>query len=83
MYKHSKFGIHSCISPSCPVKTKEFPVIYRDLLYFFPSGQEREAFCERPFHLSRSESMPMNINYCSKLFVLGRPKCGKTTLCKR
>lgn len=43
-YKQSKFGRHSPISPSCPVKTREYAVLYRERIYYLSDADEQKDF---------------------------------------
>ncbi|CAG9329088.1 unnamed protein product [Blepharisma stoltei] len=60
----------------------EFPVLYRDRIYFPNSIEEQKSFIETPLAFSKIEAAPWDIHnrpYCA---IIGNPLTGKTALAK-
>lgn len=66
-----------------PLKSrgKIFPIIYRNYLYFVGGENEKAKFLDDPIKYTFHE--PHHPNIPLRLSVIGPPKSGKTTLCKR
>ena len=81
-YKQSKFGRCSPISLSNPVKSRDFAVLYRERIYYPADADERKMLMEEPSKYVKDHSMPLDIDYCPKICLLGLMKSGKTELAK-
>lgn len=58
----SKFGVNSPISPSNPIKVKDYAVLYRERIYYLSDEDEREAFLLEPSKFTKGvESIPLDI----------------------
>ena len=83
VYKHSKYGTNSLISISSPSKTKRYTVLYRERLYFLSNAEEQQRFLKEPSKFTQQvQTVPLDISVKPKVFVLGLPKSGKSTVCK-
>ena len=82
-YKHSKFGANSSLSLSNPAKSKKIAVVYRERLYFFSNQEEQQKFLKQPSKYTQEvRPIPLDVTIKPRVFVLGLPKSGKSTLCK-
>lgn len=82
-YKHSKFGVNSSLSLSNPAKSKKIAAVYRERLYFFSNQEEQQKFLKQPSKYTQEVSpIPLDVTIKPRVFVLGLPKSGKSTLCK-
>jgi len=80
--RRSKFGKYSPVSlREC--RTNDFALVYRDKLYYTTSEDERELFLSKPEEYAKGDTTPLEVNYKSNCIVLGPPKSGKSSLCKR
>lgn len=83
IYKHSKYGLNSPLDLSNPAKNKANAVLYRERLYFLTNNDQQQRFLKEPSKFTTSvETVPLDINIKPRVFILGLPKSGKTTLCK-
>lgn len=83
IYKHSKYGINSPLSLSQPTKTKRNAVLYRERIYFLSNADEQQQFLKEPSKFVQSaETIPLDISIKPRVFILGLPKSGKTTVSK-
>lgn len=83
IYKHSKYGLNSPLDLSNPAKNKSNAVLYRERLYFLTNNDQQQRFLKEPSKFTTSvETVPLDINIKPRVFILGLPKSGKTTLCK-
>ena len=81
IYKHSKFGLNSPLELSNPTKTKKFTALYRERLYFLANEDQRLRFLKEPSKYAlNNETVPLDLNIKPRLFIIGYPKSGKTTL---
>ena len=84
IYRHSKYGQNSPLDLSNPAKTKANAVLYRERLYFLTDKDQQQRFLKEPSRYTTSvETVPLDINIKPRVFILGLPKSGKTTLCKQ
>ena len=81
VYRKSRFDR---VSPSDRFTQKrEFPVLYRNRIYYAKSQEEQEKIGRHPLqNLHRHESVPSDISYLPSIFVIGMGKTGKTALAK-
>lgn len=83
-YRQSKFGRHSPISPSNPVKVRDCAVLYRERVYYLADSDEQKAFLLQPSKYTKGvESIPLDVLVKPRVLVLGLPKSGKSDLCQR
>jgi len=81
-YRQSKFGRHSPLSPSNPVKTRDHAVLYRERIYYLADSDEQKAFLLQPSKYTKGvESIPLDVQVKPRVLVLGLPKSGKSDLC--
>jgi adenylate/nucleoside-diphosphate kinase len=81
IYKLSKYGLNSPLSLSQPAKTKRHSVLYRERLYFLTNAEEQQRFLKEPSKFTQQiETIPLDINLKPRVFVLGLPKSGKSTV---
>lgn len=84
VYRQSKFGINSPVCESNPSKTKKSAVLYRDKIYFLANAEEQDQFLKEPSRFTKNVfPTPQDVCIKPKVFVLGLPKTGKSTLCKK
>lgn len=63
-----------------------YPAVHRNCVYYFSSDSNRKEFIEQPsLFLKEHNSIlsPLTPPPRLAIFVVGPPKAGKTTLCKR
>lgn len=83
IYKHSKFGEHSPLNLGNPIKTKKHTVLYRERLYFLSNDEEQQQFLKEPSKYTQQvETIPLDIRIRPRIFILGLPKSGRSTLAK-
>jgi adenylate/nucleoside-diphosphate kinase len=83
VYKPSKFGYNSAVYQSNPFKTSEHSLIYRDRLFYFSNEEEKLKFSLEPFNYAKEDALPLDVNFTTKVFILGPPKSGKSTMAQR
>lgn len=81
-YKHSKFGQHSPMALANPLKTKNHAVLYRERIYFLSDAVQQQSFLKEPSKhvFFGEETVPLDIQIKPKIFVVGPPLSGKTSL---
>jgi hypothetical protein len=83
-YKQSKFGRLSPISPSCPIKSRDHAVLYRERIYYLSDEDEQKDFLMQPSKYTKGvESIPLDVQVKPKVVILGLPKSGKSDLAGR
>ncbi len=80
IYKHSKFGLNCPVNMNNPRKTKRHAVLYRERIYFPGSDEARSCFMKEPSKYTCQETVPLDLNYKPKIFLLGLPKSGQSTI---
>ncbi|KAJ3282849.1 adenylate kinase [Borealophlyctis nickersoniae] len=81
---YSRFGQYCPVAvkkTSCVTKTTclgRVPVVYRDHIYFLQNKTNRDEFLQNTLEYVNQPSLPPTLP--PTLFVLGRPKSGKTSL---
>lgn len=69
---------------SNPVKSRKYPVLYRERIYYPADEQERETFMrEISKYALNTPSVPLDIQTVPRISVLGFQRSGKSTLCKQ
>lgn len=86
LLKKSKAKI-SCFGNLCPVTpefpiSQDFPVLFRDRIYYPGSTIDQEKFVTNPWPYLTSETNPKDVDLRALCAVLGGPCCGKSTLSK-
>jgi adenylate/nucleoside-diphosphate kinase len=61
---------------------KPFPLIYKDRLYYLKDEEERDYVMRNPKSLQQNQSIPRDVKFTPILFVIGKPKTGKSTLAR-
>ena len=84
--KKSKAQV-SCFGNICPVTpelpiSKEYPVLFRDRIYYPGSITDQEKFAANPWLYLSTDVNPRDADLRIICAVLGGPCCGKSTLCK-
>ena len=83
-YKQSKFGRHSPITPSNPVKSRDHAVLYRERIYYLSDSDEQKDFVMQPSKYTKGvESIPLDVQVKPKVCIIGLPKSGKSDLSQR
>ena len=83
LFSLSKYGYKSLFDNARPDVTKDFPLLYRDQLYFFYTQDEKEKFMATPDIYCRNKAVPKDVWLKPVCYVLGTPSCGKSTSCER
>lgn len=76
------FQFQSPTRPDSLQISKEFPVLYRDRVYFPNSSDAQKEFIENPLKYAKEESAPWDVSNKPFCAVIGNPLTGKTTLAK-
>lgn len=79
-YQKSKYGAQNALQLELLPKQENFPLIYRNKIFYFDNERERAKVQEEPKKWLTNESAPHDLNFVPKIFVCGLPKTGKTTL---
>ena len=62
IYKQSKFGLNSPITPTNPVKSRDYAVLYRERIYYLSDADEQQQFLLEPSkYTKRIEPIPLDI----------------------
>jgi YHS domain-containing protein len=80
-----RLSLYKNYSPLCPerlVRKTNYPVIYRDRIYYFSSEEEKQKFIAEPLNYRSGKEFPLDINNSKKIFIIGNLKSGKTTISK-
>lgn len=83
LYTLSKYGYRSLFDIARPDMTKNFPLLYRDQLYFFGDADEKAEFMKTPDVYCKRPSVPKDVYLKPVCFVLGTPSCGKSSACEK
>jgi len=83
-HKQSKFGRNSPLSISNPVKSRQYAALYRERIYYLSDAEEQRQFMAEPARYTKAvDAVPLDVQNVPQVCVLGLPRSGKTTLCKR
>lgn len=90
VYKLSSYGKYSPISPEKLLPTTQYPLLYRDRIYFFNTEEERNLFQESPLTYRTGKEFPLDCCPASSfingtrniVYVIGVPRSGKSTIAK-
>lgn len=82
VFRMSAYQNFSPINPHKLVKKTNFPVIYRDKIYYFNNLDEKEQFCAEPLNYRTGNEFPVDIDTKKLVFVIGNLKTGKSTIAK-
>ena len=63
-------------------KSLQFPVLYRDRLYYAESQEKQDKIMNQPIKQLCTRSVPLDVSYVPAVIVIGLAKTGKTTLSK-
>ena len=80
--KRSRYGYNNAIDPSVFWIKKSYPIIYEDRIYFFENEALRNKAKEEPLKWLRTPTIPIDINYKPRVFIIGKAKSGKSSLAK-
>lgn len=61
---------------------RDFPLIYRNRVYYFQSSEERDKVANLPLHYLKASTVPTDVIIKPVIFVVGKPKSGKSTIAK-
>ncbi|EGR31735.1 hypothetical protein IMG5_103090 [Ichthyophthirius multifiliis] len=81
-YRKSRFGEKNPLSLLEIPKIKDFPLLYRDRIYYFHSEEEVLKASKEPLKYIKNNCFPKDVNIKPIVFVIGKPKTGKSTLSK-
>jgi len=57
-------------------------LIYKDRIYYLNDEEERDYVMRNPKSLNQNQAIPKDVKFTPILFIIGKPKTGKTTLAK-
>lgn len=84
--KSAALSIYKYTSPLTPgilPVVREFPVLYRNHVYFMKDEKERDEFIKTPLlYTQQVASAPWDLKPVPQCVVLGPPRSGKTELAK-
>ena len=84
VYKKGKYMDGNIVTPWAIPKKKEIGLAYRNRIFFCKDEEERNAIKENlREHLAKLLPAPKDTRITTKVFVIGKPKSGKTTLAKK
>jgi adenylate/nucleoside-diphosphate kinase len=63
-------------------RCREYPLIYRNRIYYFQSRTELEMVKMEPLKYLVNKTFPIDINIKPSVFVIGKSHSGKSSLCK-
>jgi adenylate/nucleoside-diphosphate kinase len=61
---------------------KPFPLIYKDRIYYLKDEEERDYVIRNPKSLYQNQAIPKDVKFTPILFIIGKPKSGKSTLAR-
>ncbi len=85
IYKLGAYKDFSPINPNKLIKAVDYPLVYRDRLYFFNSLEERNLFVEEPLKYRTGKEFPLDVaKTCLNniIYVVGNLQTGKSSISK-
>eukprot|EP00828_Plagiopyla_frontata_P023696 TRINITY_DN3029_c0_g1_i10.p1 TRINITY_DN3029_c0_g1~~TRINITY_DN3029_c0_g1_i10.p1 ORF type:complete len:1472 (-),score=263.93 TRINITY_DN3029_c0_g1_i10:1139-5554(-) len=83
VYKKSIYGDCNALNTSILPIEKRFAVHYRERIYYFANEEERRIAMNQPLqYINKIETMPLDISYAPRIFIIGLPKSGKSSVAK-
>lgn len=83
IYSLGAYKDYSPINPEKLTKSCDYPLIYRDRLYFFNSIEERNLFAEEPLKYRTGREFPLDVsNSCLNniIYIIGNLQSGKSSV---
>ncbi len=83
IFKLSAYKDYSPLNPEKLVKSCDYPLIYRDRLYFFNTMEERNQFAEEPLKYRTGKEFPLDVtkSCCNTvIYLIGNLQSGKTSI---
>lgn len=82
VFRFSSYNTYSPVNPYKLLPKTQWPVLYRDRLYYFNDLDERKLFIEEPLNHRSGKEFPLDVKLGKLVFSLGKLKSGKTTITK-
>lgn len=81
-YRQSRYGDRNPLTMLNIPHLREYPLVYRNRIYYLNSEEERDMVARLPLHYLRAPSVPTDVLIKPIIFVMGKPKSGKSTIAK-
>ncbi|CAD8103243.1 unnamed protein product [Paramecium sonneborni] len=79
-HKQSKYGNRNAITLQNVPHCRDYPVLYRNRIYYLDNDDQREQVCQRPFKYFYKPTVPNDVQIKPTIFILGKVKSGKTEI---
>lgn len=83
IFRLSAYKDYSPVNPEKLIKSCDYPLVYRDRLYFFNTMEERNLFAEEPLKYRSGKEFPLDVTktcFNSLIYVIGNLQSGKTAI---
>jgi len=83
IYRLGAYKDFSPINPEKLINSADYPLVYRDKLYFFNTLEERNMFAEEPLKYRTGKEFPLDVSKAclnNLIYVIGNLQSGKTTI---
>lgn len=80
--KKSRFHDFNALDLSHLPINHENCFMYRERLYFFEDEEKKKLSAAEPMKFLKSLEIPVDLNYRPTIFLVGKPKCGVSSLAK-
>jgi len=82
VFRFSAYKQASPVNPEKLLAKTQWPVLYRDRIYYFNDLDERKLFIEEPLNYRSGKEFPLDVNLNKIIFSIGKLKSGKSTIAK-
>lgn len=85
IYRLGAYKDFSPINPEKLIKQVDYPLVYRDRLYFFNTLEERDKFAEEPLKYRTGKEFPLDVaKTClnNLIYIVGNLQTGKSSISK-
>lgn len=85
IYRLGAYKDFSPLNPDKLIKAVDYPLVYRDRLYFFNTLEERNLFAEEPLKYRTGKEFPLDVaKSCLNniIYVVGNLQTGKSSISK-
>lgn len=79
-YKESRFGKRNPLKPHQLNICLNFPLLFKNRIYYLSSEEERQAVMKAPLVLLKNEAAPLDAYLGPRIFFIGKFKSGKTSI---
>ncbi|KAL4506760.1 hypothetical protein ABPG72_001181 [Tetrahymena utriculariae] len=81
-FRKSRYQDQNALTLIDVPRLREYPLLYRDRIYYFGSEEELRMVAHEPLKYLTQKCFPKDVEIRPVVFVIGKPKTGKSALCK-